>query len=152
MCRKLGSSQTVRMMAAISRVGRETERILSATDSARSGGGLSELKFGEFPECPSDAGIISYWNTNKKEFHVEVTNKDWAPCANITYSITESGSLRQYAEILLNRAVKVWLYSGDWDDVVPFGDTAKNVQSLGIKQEGDWKPWFVENEHAGFYQ
>jgi len=29
----------------------------------------------------------------------------------------------EYAKIISNGAVKIWLFSGDWDDVVPYTDT-----------------------------
>lgn len=29
----------------------------------------------------------------------------------------------QYIQIFLNKAIKVWLFNGDWDDVVPYRDT-----------------------------
>jgi serine carboxypeptidase-like clade 2 len=53
---------------------------------------------------------------------------------------------------MLNPAVKIWLYNGDWDDVVPFPDTLKNLDKMNIKPIGPYKPWFVHEDHAGFYQ
>lgn len=59
----------------------------------------------------------------------------------------------EYREIFFNKAIKVWMYNGDWDDVVPFRDSQKNLKLLGREKKGDWEPWFYDNEHhAGFYQ
>ena len=44
----------------------------------------------------------------------------------------------EYRRILANRGVKVWLFSGDWDDVVPFTDTEKNVEILTMNKVGEW--------------
>jgi hypothetical protein len=53
----------------------------------------------------------------------------------------------------MNGAVKVWLFSGDFDDVVPFTDTEKNVDEiLRWKPVGEWTPWNIGDHHAGFYQ
>jgi serine carboxypeptidase-like clade 2 len=54
----------------------------------------------------------------------------------------------------LNPAVKVWLYNGDWDDVVPYPDTLKNLKKLSVRASGAWSPWFtgIGDEHAGFFQ
>ena len=60
--------------------------------------------------------------------------------------------MKEYHQIFLNKAVKVWLYNGDWDDVVPYRDTEKNLKELRMEKEGDWEPWFVGTHHAGFYQ
>jgi serine carboxypeptidase-like clade 2 len=58
----------------------------------------------------------------------------------------------QYRRILKNGAVRVWLFSGDWDDVVPFTDTEKNVDLLNRQKVGEWSSWNVGDQHAGFYQ
>ena len=47
--------------------------------------------------------------------------------------IDQSGSLFQM-QYLLTRldTIHLVLYNGDWDAVVPFGDTIKNLQKLNI--------------------
>ena len=52
----------------------------------------------------------------------------------------------------MNGGVRVWLYSGDFDDQVPFTDTEKNVEKLNRYKEGEWSSWNVGDQHAGFYQ
>jgi hypothetical protein len=44
--------------------------------------------------------------------------------------------MAEYRRILINKGVKVWLFSGDWDDVVPFTDTEKNVEKLQRNKVG----------------
>lgn len=51
-----------------------------------------------------------------------------------------------------NGGVKLWLFNGDWDDVVPYPDTEKNLVNMGRTKAGNWEPWFVGEHHAGFYQ
>jgi hypothetical protein len=34
-----------------------------------------------------------------------------------------AGSIAQYKRILSNNKVRIWLYNGDADDIVPFTDT-----------------------------
>jgi serine carboxypeptidase-like clade 2 len=53
---------------------------------------------------------------------------------------------------MLNRAVRIWLYNGDWDDVVPLTDTLKNLNNMNVKPNGPYTPWFVGDDHAGFYR
>ena len=79
-------------------------------------------------------------------------NKTWEVCSDITYAISERGSMAEYKRILDNRAVKVWLFSGDWDDVVPFTDTELNVEKMRRTKVGEWNSWNVGDQHAGFYQ
>ena len=46
------------------------------------------------------------------------------------------------------------MYNGDWDDVVPYRDTEKNLKLLKREKIGEWEPWYYGDEkfHAGFYQ
>jgi carboxypeptidase C (cathepsin A) len=58
----------------------------------------------------------------------------------------------EYRQIFTNGALRVWLYSGDFDDVVPFTDTEKNVDQLFRSKAGEWTSWNVKEQHAGFFQ
>ena len=111
-----------------------------------------EEPLGEIPECPSSQGGIKYWNLNKYAFHVENISKTWSVCSHLNYSITQRGSIDEYRMILNNGGVRVWLYSGDFDDVVPFTDTEKNVDKLYRVKEGGWSSWSVKDQHGGFFQ
>ncbi len=46
--------------------------------------------------------------------------------------------------------IKVYLFSGDWDDVVPFTDTLKNIERMGLQQDGPQTPWKIGTQHIGF--
>jgi pimeloyl-ACP methyl ester carboxylesterase len=111
-----------------------------------------ESPLGDIPDCPQDTGMIKYWNLNKIPFKVNNTNKTWTVCAHLNYSVSMRGSILEYQNILNNGAVKVWLFSGDFDDVVPFTDTEKNLQILNRQKAGGWSSWSVGDQHGGFYQ
>ena len=51
---------------------------------------------------------------------------------------------------LLKSGLKVYLYSGDWDDVVPFTDTYQNLYLMNLRQQGNMQPWIINDQHAGF--
>lgn len=105
----------------------------------------------EIRECPSDNGIIQYLNAHASDYHSK-SSEEWSPCVNFLYDIDPRGSIAQYKRIMLNPAVKIWLYNGDWDDVVPYPDTLKNLEKMNIRPVGAYKPWFVGEDHAGFFQ
>jgi hypothetical protein len=69
--------------------------------------------------------------------------KNWTVCSNIKYTITPEGSMDEYKTIFLNTAIKVWLFNGDWDDVVPYPDTEKGLEKLRRTKIGSFDPWFV---------
>lgn len=93
-------------------------------------------------ECPNDNGIIEYLRLNREELH-NLNPLEWTPCASLMYTMENTGSIAQYKRILLNRGVRVWLYNGDWDDVVPLTDTLKNLGKMNILPNGPYTPWLV---------
>lgn len=42
------------------------------------------------------------------------------------------------------------LYNGDWDGVVPFTDTIKNLESLKISTPSIFAPIIFQDQHIGF--
>ena len=46
--------------------------------------------------------------------------------------------------------LKIYLFSGDWDDVIPFTDTLKNIDRIGLKQDGPQIPMKINSQHVGF--
>lgn len=60
--------------------------------------------------------------------------------------------MEQYRELLNSGAIKIWLFSGDWDDVVPFRDTVKNLEKLDLKPQSPYHVWKIDGQHAGFYR
>jgi hypothetical protein len=51
------------------------------------------------------------------------------------YTIDQSGSMTQWTQLLGDAGkYHLVLYNGDWDDVVPFTDTIKNMQKLGLEE------------------
>lgn len=64
--------------------------------------------------------------------------------------MTPSGSMNEMARLLSRGDVKIYLFNGDWDSVVPFGDTVKNLMRLGVRQQIPTAPWSSGDQHAGF--
>jgi hypothetical protein len=110
------------------------------------------LSLTEINSCPIDDGMIDYLNIYRATYHVEGVNKTWEPCSDINYDITVEASMEEYKQIFANKAVKVWMFSGDWDDVVAYPDTLYNLKLLRRRKVGNQEAWFVGDIHAGYYQ
>jgi serine carboxypeptidase-like clade 2 len=65
------------------------------------------------------------------------------------YKMDPRGSMTQLPS-LLQQGLKVYLYTGDWDDVVPFTDTYFNLNQMGLRLQGGLAPWLIGDQHAGF--
>ncbi len=46
--------------------------------------------------------------------------------------------------------IKVYFFSGDFDDVIPFTDTVKNIERMGLQPDGIQTPLKLGVQHAGF--
>lgn len=115
-----------------------------------------DKSYGSAP-CAYFTGMSNYFNYHTHDYNAKWTEMKWnGPCAqNITYHMDPRGSVDSYAFLLsreINRT-QIILYSGNWDVVVPYVDTIKNIeQSLRLRKSYVFHPWFVGNQHAGFSQ
>jgi serine carboxypeptidase-like clade 2 len=66
-----------------------------------------------------------------------------------TYKSEAKGSYLTIPK-LLQAGLKVFIFSGDWDDVVPFTDTIRNLLKTGLKMQGVPAPWKIKEQHFGF--
>lgn len=69
------------------------------------------------------------------------------------YLIDLSGSMYQYRHLITRlEDLNIYLYNGDWDSVVPFGDTIKNIEGLKLSESKPYSPIFLDDQHIGFNQ
>ena len=85
--------------------------------------------------CAFFDGVFAYFNLNSEAYNAKFKGMTWnGPCAeNITYSIDLKGSMASYRYLLGRNLYTIALYSGDWDDVVPYVDTIKNMKKLNLQ-------------------
>ena len=96
--------------------------------------GEQKAKFNGAP-CAYFDGLFNYFNSNAEAYHAQNASRTWnGPCASeIKYDIDMKGSIAQYRILLARLSVvkyQIVLFSGDWDDVVPYHDTVKGIRNL----------------------
>lgn len=100
----------------------------------------SGSKYNGNAPCAYFDGVFSYFNANAEAYHAKFKGMTWnGPCAeNISYSIDLKGSMASYRYLLskINK-YSITLYNGDWDDVVPYIDTLKNMRKLNLEPNND---------------
>lgn len=47
-------------------------------------------------------------------------------------------------------SIQLVLYNGDWDGVVPFVDTLKNLDNLKVSNPSLFSPIIYKDQHIGF--
>ncbi|CAK9148561.1 unnamed protein product [Ilex paraguariensis] len=97
----------------------------------------------------------------QKALHIrEGTITEWLHCNHsIEYSFGRSATNAYtfnvpntvgYHRNLTNKNCRALIFSGDLDMRVPHLATEKWIKSLNLTVESGWKPWFVNNQVAGY--
>ncbi|KAL3682548.1 hypothetical protein R1sor_000570 [Riccia sorocarpa] len=55
-----------------------------------------------------------------------------------------------YKDVLLNSNLKILIFSGDHDAIVPVTGSRAWISTLGLKIVEDWKPYYVNKQVAGY--
>ncbi|KAK4720151.1 hypothetical protein R3W88_018489 [Solanum pinnatisectum] len=105
----------------------------------------------------TDDRVSSVWLNNedvRKAIHAEQTTVigPWELCTDsITFS-HDAGSMIPYHKNLTARGYRALIYSGDHDMCVPHTGSEKWTSSLGYPIVDKWRPWYVNEQVAGYTQ
>ena len=103
--------------------------------------------------CGKDLTFDRFLNeqTVKKKLAVFDESITWTQCFGVNY--TMSDSFKFYYETMLKFPdVKVWVFSGTEDGVLPTLGTMRWIDKLGFTVETKWRQWKVGNQVAGYAQ
>ena len=103
--------------------------------------------------CGTDLTFDKFLNdlTVKKKLAIYNESIQWTQCFGINYEMSDS--YKFYAETMLNYPdVKVWVFSGTEDGVLPTLGTMRWINKLGFTIETKWKQWKIGDQIAGYVQ
>lgn len=129
-------------------------RTLKGTGSAVGAIDISKVPNTNNPADP----CIDNWNTiyfNRADVQIALHAKvgtEWAICSNIVnYSRQDllSSMLPTYNK-LIKAGVKILVFSGDVDGIVPFTGTRNWLGVLNRQVKEDQRPWYVDNQVGGY--
>ena len=111
------------------------------------------LKDGGPISCQNSPQVINYLNVAevKKALNVN-TNIRWSDCNNTLFPIYQRdprGSQWIYGQ--LRGQIKITVFSGDTDSVVPWTHTERWIKNLNIQVKEAWRPWYTFNQQIGGY-
>lgn len=106
--------------------------------------------------CIDDTPMINYFNREdvRNALHVNKTIK-WEMCNNKlfdTYYRQEKASFWAYPTLFKNN-IRVLIFNGDADIVVPFNGNERFVESLNLEEVSPWRSWRAygdKNNIAGY--
>ncbi|XP_062209144.1 serine carboxypeptidase 1-like [Phragmites australis] len=78
----------------------------------------------------------------------------WTRCR--TYNLNTFGdspkkTMLPYIKAIAASGVRVWLFSGDLDAMVPVISTRQAVEKLGLGVAADWRPWSADGKEVAGY-
>ncbi|XP_062180727.1 serine carboxypeptidase 2-like [Phragmites australis] len=92
----------------------------------------------------------------QRALHANVTgiNYTWTTCSDIintNWRDSPFSMLPIYQE-LIAAGLRIWVYSGDTDSVVPLTATRYSIDALGLSTTTNWYPWYDNKEVGGWSQ
>ncbi|KAG8384615.1 hypothetical protein BUALT_Bualt04G0136300 [Buddleja alternifolia] len=98
-----------------------------------------------------------YYNRQdvQKALHANVTGRipyKWTACSetlNRNWNDTENSILPTYRE-LIEAGLRIWVFSGDVDSVVPVTATRYSLARLKLHTTIPWYPWYVKKQVGGW--
>ncbi|XP_076823515.1 uncharacterized protein LOC143469643 [Clavelina lepadiformis] len=100
--------------------------------------------------------IINYLNRPDVQKAIHAESTDWTVCSGYVqskYSKQDflASMIPYYKNNLLKHGLKILIFSGDVDSLVPPTSTRRWLPLLGLKVKETWKPWLDSNHQVGGY-
>jgi len=87
----------------------------------------------------------------QKAIHARV-NTDWSICAGLPWNDAPL-TMVPTLSWLIDTGLRVWVYSGDMDDICPITATRYSIKDLDLAVTKPWRPWYTPaNEVGGYIQ
>ncbi|XXG60906.1 hypothetical protein AAC387_Pa04g2701 [Persea americana] len=105
-----------------------------------------------FDPC-SDDYIHSYLNLPQvqKALHANVTGLpyQWTSCTSLPWNDSPTTILPIIQQLMASQ-IRVWIYSGDVDGVIPVTSTRYSINAMNLSIETPWYPWYTQQEVGGY--
>ena len=99
--------------------------------------------------CFDDTNIQNYFNRKDVQSALHVTAKStWYVCSGVVsnrYKILPEGSIWTYPT-LIKEGIRILIYSGDTDVVVPYNGNQAWIKDLKLEVEEPWRQWRAFND------
>ncbi|KAL1833332.1 hypothetical protein ACET3Z_002983 [Daucus carota] len=109
----------------------------------------------EIDPC-SDDYTYAYFNRPEVQdaLHANVTKVDheWGLCSTISNwrYLDKASTVLDLLEEFMANGLRVWIYSGDTDSVVPVTSTKYSLRKMNLNVKTFWHPWVVHQQVGGY--
>ncbi|XP_072981765.1 serine carboxypeptidase 1-like [Typha angustifolia] len=105
--------------------------------------------------CMNDEVATSWLNNEavRSAIHAQPENLvDWELCTSRIDFEHDAGSMIKYHKNLTAQGYRALIFSGDHDMCIPFTGTEAWTRSLGYEVNDAWRPWYFNEQVAGYTQ
>ncbi|GLJ15733.1 hypothetical protein SUGI_0258910 [Cryptomeria japonica] len=91
----------------------------------------------------------------QKALHANITgiSYSWTACSDIlirNWQDSDFSILPIYKELIEASGLRIWMYSGDADSVVPVTATRFSLKRLNLTVKSHWYPWYYSKQVGGW--
>ncbi|WCJ44335.1 serine carboxypeptidase-like 40 [Euphorbia peplus] len=98
--------------------------------------------------------VFEYLNRAEVQetMHANVTklDHDWRPCSRLFHWKDSPETSLTLLQKLMDNKLRVLVYSGDVDGMIPFTSTQYALKKLNLKIQTEWYPWLVNGQVGGY--
>ncbi|GAB2214819.1 hypothetical protein Droror1_Dr00019183 [Drosera rotundifolia] len=101
-----------------------------------------------FDPC-SDYYVNAYLNNPEVQAALHARPTSWSTCNNFNWT-DQAYTVLPNIQALMAHNMRVWIYSGDVDSVVPVTSTKYTIESLKLPIKTNWYPWYLNQQVGGY--
>ncbi|XVE59733.1 hypothetical protein DITRI_Ditri05aG0070000 [Diplodiscus trichospermus] len=103
-----------------------------------------------FDPCSGEY-MSSYLNRAEVQRAIHAKVSEWNQCSSFDWADSPATVL-PIIKNLMASGLRVWLYSGDVDSVVPITSTRYGINTLNLPVKTAWRPWSNNDEVGGYVE
>ncbi|CAK9172057.1 unnamed protein product [Ilex paraguariensis] len=111
----------------------------------------------KYDPCTEEHSTVYFnWLEVQKALHVDEMHapSKWVTCSeeiNSNWKDSPSSVLDIYHE-LIHSGLRIWVFSGDTDSVLPVTSTRYSIDALGLPTVSPWRAWYDDGQVGGWTQ
>nr|XP_043618826.1 serine carboxypeptidase II-2-like [Erigeron canadensis] len=110
-----------------------------------------------YDPCTEQHSIV-YFNSPEVQnaLHVYHTNtsRAWETCSGVVGAYWQDSpiSVLDVYQELISAGIRIWMFSGDTDAVIPTASTRYSIDALNLTTISPWRAWYEDGEVGGWTQ
>ncbi|KAK9055182.1 hypothetical protein SSX86_026264 [Deinandra increscens subsp. villosa] len=108
-----------------------------------------------YDPCTEQHSIV-YFNLQevKNALHAYHTSRTWETCSGVVGQYWQDSpiSVLDVYQELISSGLRIWMFSGDTDAVIPTASTRYSIDALNLTTVGPWRAWYEDGQVGGWTQ